>query len=257
MNVALDKKRVIVTGGASGIGFAIAEAFAAEGANVHVCDINAAAIASVNKMGRFAGLTCDLSDTEAVRAYMETATAALGGLDVLVNNAGVAGPTGAAEDLDLAEWKRTIDVNLASMFNVTQHAIPHLKRAGAGAIVNLSSAAGRLGLPMRTPYSASKWGVVGMTKTLAMELGASAITVNAILPGAVDGPRLQSIIHAKAAETGVEPQEIERQILAAMSIKKLVQPSAIGALAVFLASALAASISGQAVGIDGDLQCMV
>jgi len=257
MNLAIEKKRVIVTAGASGIGLAIAEAFAAEGAAVHVCDINATAIDSVNEAGRFAGLTCDVGDSEAVRAYMASATTALGGLDVLVNNAGIAGPTGAAEDLDLAEWKRTVDINLVSMFNVTQHAIPHLKRTGAGAILNLSSAAGRYGLPMRTPYSASKWGVVGLTKTLAMELGASSITVNAIMPGAVDGPRLQAIVRSKAAETGVKPQDIERQILAAMSVKKLIQPSEIGALAVFLASSLATSISGQAVGIDGDLQCMV
>lgn len=258
MNLSMNRKRVVVTAGASGIGLAIAEAFAAEGAWVHVFDIDSAAVSSVNGMGGpIKAMVCDVGSDEAVRKSMGAAAVAMGGLDVLVNNAGVSGPTGAAEDLDLDEWKRTVDINLVAMFIVTKHAIPHLRRAGAGAIVNLSSAAGRCGLPMRTPYSASKWGVVGLTKTLAMELGSAFITVNAILPGPVDGPRLRAIIMAKAAERGIEPQEIEREILSALSIKRLIQPSAIGALAVFLSSAAAASISGQAVAIDGDLQSMV
>ena len=189
-------------------------------------------------------------------AVILQAAQALGGLDVLVNNAGIAGPTGALEEIDAAAWDRTLAVNLTGTFNVTRAVIPWLKPQRSGAIVNIGSVAGRLGFALRSPYSASKWALVGLTKTLAVELGPWNVRVNAVLPGAVDGERVRRVIEAKAASRGVAQDVVLREMLAGMSIKRLVPPSQVAAMVAFLAAAENDTVTGQVISIDGDAQMM-
>lgn len=248
-------KRVLVTAGAAGIGRAIAQAFAAGGARVHVCDLDRAALAALS--GQIAGVTtseCDIGDRAAVERMVADASAALGGIDVRVNNAGVAGPTAPVDAMDPDAWDAVLRVNLTGTFNVTRHAIPHLKRSGAGVILVMSSLAGRFGYPSRSPYATTKWGLIGFTKTLSRELGEFGIRVNALLPGAVEGPRLQRVFEGRAAASGRSVADEQNAAMANQSIKRFVAPEDIAALAVFLASDSGRSISGQMIPIDGDSQ---
>ncbi|MBX9777426.1 MAG: SDR family oxidoreductase [Xanthobacteraceae bacterium] len=248
-------QRVLITAGASGIGSEIARAFAATGARVFVCDIDADALTSFATALPGALTTrCDVADRRDVEDMVAAGAAALGGLDVLVNNAGIAGPTDPVEAMDPDEWEKVVAVNLNGTFNVTRCAIPHLRRSAAGVIINMSSVAGRLGYPNRSPYATTKWGLIGFTKTLSMELGEFGIRVNAILPGAVAGPRLDRVYDARARVGGRSVEEIKTRALANQSLKTFVDPRDVAALAVFLASDAAKSISGQALPIDGDRQ---
>jgi NAD(P)-dependent dehydrogenase (short-subunit alcohol dehydrogenase family) len=178
----------------------------------------------------------------------------LGGIDVLVNNAGIGGPTKSVQDLDPDDWEAVLRINLNGTFNVTRNAIPHLIRSGNGVIVIMSSAAGRFGYPNRSPYAVSKWGLIGFTKTLSMELGEHNIRVNAIAPGAVEGERIQRVFKGRSEATGQSLEEVKRVAMANQSIKRLVDPADIAALAVYLASDAAKSISGQVLPIDNDYQ---
>jgi NAD(P)-dependent dehydrogenase (short-subunit alcohol dehydrogenase family) len=248
-------QRVLITAGAGGIGRAIALAFVSAGARVHACDIDAAALDGLR--AQVPGITtsvCDIADRDAARRMVEEAVNALGGLDVLVNNAGIAGPAASVADLDPDAWDAVLRVNLTGTFTVTQAAIPHLKQSAAGSIVVMSSLAGRFGYPNRSPYATTKWGLIGFTKTLSRELGEFGIRVNAILPGAVDGPRLRQVFEGRASTTGRSVAQEEAAALANQSIKRFVDPADIAALAVFLASGAARSISGQMIPIDGDSQ---
>jgi NAD(P)-dependent dehydrogenase (short-subunit alcohol dehydrogenase family) len=248
-------QRVLVTAGAGGIGRAIALAFASAGASVHACDIDASALSDLRVQAP--GVTtsvCDIADREAVQRMVREAVAAMGGLDVLVNNAGIAGPAASVETMDPAAWESVLRVNLTGTFTVTQAAIPYLKKSDAGSIVVMSSLAGRFGYPNRSPYATTKWGLIGFTKTLSRELGEFGIRVNAILPGAVEGPRLQQVFAGRAHVSGRTAAEEEASALANQSLKRFVDPADIAALAVFLASTAARSISGQMIPIDGDSQ---
>lgn len=248
-------RRVLVTAGAAGIGREIVRAFAAAGAQVFVCDVDAQALdALALEVPGVTGVVCDVANREAVEIMVRAAVAALGGLDVLVNNAGIAGPTAPVDEMDPDDWERVVAVNLNGAFYVTRQCIPHLKHAGAGVIVNMSSIAGRLGYPNRSPYSSTKWGIVGFTKTLAMELGPFGIRANAILPGAVAGPRLERVFVGRAERAGTSLAAVREAALASQSLQTLVDPRDVAALAVFLASDAAKSISGQALPIDGDRQ---
>ena len=250
-----DTKRVLITAGAAGIGRAIVEAFAATGAKVHVCDLDAAALAELRaQLPGVSTTVCDVGDRASVESMVAAAAAALGGLDVLVNNAGISGPTASVEQMDPDAWDEVMRVNLGGTFHVTRHAIPHLKRSQDGTILVMSSLAGRFGYPNRSPYATSKWGLIGFTKTLARELGEFGIRVNAILPGAVEGPRIERVLEGRAAASGRSVAEERAAALANQSVKRFVAPAEIGALAVFLASPAARSISGQIVPIDGDSQ---
>jgi NAD(P)-dependent dehydrogenase (short-subunit alcohol dehydrogenase family) len=247
-------QRVLVTAGAAGIGRAIAQAFAAAGAKVHVCDLDAAALAELRgEIPSVSTSVCDIGDRAAVEAMVAEAATALGGLDV-VNNAGISGPTASVEQMDPDAWEAVLRINLGGTFHVTRHAIPHLKRSRDGAILVMSSLAGRFGYPNRSPYSTSKWGLIGFTMTLARELGGWGIRVNAILPGAVEGPRIERVLEGRAAASGRSVADERVAALANQSVKRFVAPEEIGALAVFLASDAARSISGQIVPIDGDSQ---
>ena len=258
MDLQLQGLRVLVTAGGSGIGLATARAFLREGARVHVCDVDTRALdalaATDPTLSRSA---CDVSDARAVAGLFGTVATALGGLDALVNNAGVAGPTAACEDVALADWERTLAVNLTGQFLCAQRAIPLLKSSANASIANLSSAAGRFGFPQRTPYAASKWGVIGLTKSLSIELGAYGIRVNAICPGSVAGPRIDSVFANKAALRGVPPEVVRDEAIASTSLRRLVTAEDVANAIVFLASPLASSISGHALPVDADKQSMV
>ena len=247
---------VLVTAGASGIGLAIARAFHHAGqAEVYVCDIDVAGLerARDELPGLLTG-RCDLGDREQVTAMVADAAARLGGIDVLVNNAGIGGPTKPVHEIEPDEWDAVVRVNLIGTFDVTRRAIPHLIRAGGGTVINISSAAGRFGYANRSPYSSTKWALIGFTKTLSMELGQHDIRVNAIAPGAVAGERAERVYQERARASGRPIEEEERLGMVNQSLQALVDPSDIGALAVFLASDAARSISGQVIPIGGDMQ---
>lgn len=247
--------RVLITAGAAGIGLSIARAFHATGARVYICDIDRERLAAaLRAMPGLAGSACEIGDRAATAAMMADALRHLGGLDVLVNNAGIGGPTRPLSELDPADWDAVLRVNLTGTFDVTRLAIPHLIAAGGGTILNMSSAAGRFGYANRSPYSASKWALVGLTKTLSMELGQHGIRVNAIAPGPVAGERAERVFAGRAQLSGRSIEEEKLLGLASLSLKYLVDPADIGQLCVFLASPAAKSISGQLIPIDGDMQ---
>ena len=258
MDAGIRGLRVIITAGASGIGLATARAFAREGARVHVCDVDTRALDALAKSDPGLGRSvCDVADPGAVSELFDTAVGALGGLDALVNNAGIAGPTAPCEDVALADWQRTLAVNLTAQFMCAQRAIPLLKQSGNASIANLSSAAGRFGFPNRSPYAASKWGVIGLTKTLSMELGPHGIRVNAICPGAVAGARIDAVFAGKARLRGVAPEVVRDEALAKTSLRRLVTADDVANAIVFLASPLGANISGHALPVDADAQSLV
>lgn len=258
MDLGIAGLRVLVTAGAGGIGLEIVRAFLREGAKVHACDVDEAALAALRKSHPEVSVsTTDVSDRAAVARLLDDALAALGGLDCLVNNAGVAGPTGPVEEIDPAEWDRTLAVDITGVFNCTRLAVPHLKRSANASILNMSSAAGRFGFPLRSPYAAAKWGVIGFTKSLAMELGPTGVRANAILPGVVAGARQDRVLAAKAQARGIAFDEQKRSALAQASIKEMIEPAQLADMIVFLASPLARTVSGQAIGVDGDLQSLV
>lgn len=249
----LDGQRVLVTAGAAGIGLAIATAFKDLGAKVFVTDINPEAVRAAQYSG-FSAAVSDVSDEEQVKKLAEQVQHQLGGLDVLVNNAGIAGPTGPIETLDAEAWKTTFDINVHGQFFCIKYMLEFLRKSECASIINLSSAAGRLGMAGRSPYSASKWAVVGLTKTLAIELGGEGIRVNAICPGAVNGPRIQAVIEAKATMLQRPVAEVSNLYHAQSSLNQLVEAEDIANMAVFLASQMAQRINGQAMAVDGNTE---
>ena len=246
-------QRVLVTAGASGIGLATARAFLAQAARVFVCDINEEGLAAGAREGLLT-TRCDMAVRAEIERMVPRAVEALGGLDVLVNNAGIAGLTLPVEQMPPDDWDKVIAVNLTGMFDVTRLAIPYLKRSQAGVIINLSSIAGRYGFANRSPYAASKWAVIGFTKTLAIELGEWGIRANAIAPGAVAGDRIERVFAGRSQISGKSMEEVRAEAMAAQSIKEMIDPKDIAQLAVFLASPAAKSISGQVIPIDNDRQ---
>jgi NAD(P)-dependent dehydrogenase (short-subunit alcohol dehydrogenase family) len=246
-------QRVLVTAGGNGIGRAIALAFARDGARVHIADIDADAVRRViDGDSRITGSVVDVGDRAAVKRLFDELPATLGGLDVLVNNAGVSGPTAPVADLDPAAWDAVIAVNLTGTFLVTRQAIPLLKQSPQASIIIMSSLAGRFGYPNRCAYATTKWGLVGFAKTLAMELGPFGVTCNTIHPGAVRGPRLMAVMEGRARATGRSLEEETDKALAIQSIARFIEPEDIAALTIFLAGRNARTISGQSFPIDGD-----
>lgn len=251
MKLELKGKRVLVTAGGDGIGRKIVEVLHQAGARLHTCDVNEAALVKLCQELPAVGATlCDVSDPAQVEQLFAEAKSALGGLDALVNNAGIAGPTGAVDEIDIAAWEKTLAVNLSSQFYCARLAVPLLKAAGGGAIVNLSSAAGRFGYPLRAPYAASKWGVVGFSHTLAAELGAFKIRSNAILPGPVAGPRIDRVIAAKAEARGLSFEAMRENYLDMTALRDFVSAEDVANLTLYLISDAGRMISGQAIGVD-------
>lgn len=246
-------RRVVITGAGAGIGRAIAVAYLGEGARVHVCDRDADALEDLlgSTEGDISTTVADVSVEADVEQLFAEALERLGGLDVLVNNAGTAGPTGPVESLDLDDWRETLAVNLDGMFLCARAAVPALRSAGGGSIVNLSSTAGLHGYPLRSPYATAKWGVIGFTRTLAMELGPAGIRVNAICPGSVTGDRIDRVIAAQAAARGVSEKAIRQGWMRQISLRTFVDAEDVAALVLFLTSGAGAKISGQALPVDG------
>jgi len=249
--------RVLVTAGAAGIGAAIARGFVEADAKVLICDVDAAALASfVKSHPGMSAIQTDVSDEAAVERLFVEVKARLGGLDVLVNNAGIAGPTGPIDQLAVDDIRRTLDVDLMGQFLVARLSVPLLRASEEAAIINMSSVAGRLGYGLRTPYAAAKWGIVGFTASLAKELGPDGIRVNAILPGVVRGARIERVIRDRAAAAGISYQEMETQYLKQVSLRRMVEPEDIAAMALFLCSPAGANISGQAISVCGNVETL-
>lgn len=248
--------RVLVTAAGQGIGFAIAKAFVDAGAKVHICDVNQEALEkSARDLGVSSSLT-DISKPDEVTKLFEDVKNNLAGLDVLVNNAGISGPTAKVEDVLPEDWDKTMAVNINGHFYCTRMAVPLLKQSSIASIVNISSTAGLYGYPLRSPYAASKWAVIGFTKTLAMELGEFGIRVNAICPGSINNPRMDGVIEREAAAKGVSATSIRQAYLNQVSMKTFIEPEEIAAMALFLCSEAGKKISGQAISVDGNAETL-
>ncbi|MEM8791832.1 MAG: SDR family oxidoreductase [Pseudomonadota bacterium] len=240
---------VLITAGAGGIGRAMAEAFDAAGARVWITDVDRAAIDTCP--AHWGRTVADVTDEGAVAALYAEIEAAWGGLGVLCANAGIAGPNALIEEIPLAEWQRCVAVNLDGAFLSAKHAAPIMKRQGAGVMLLTSSTAGLHGYPRRAPYCAAKWGVIGLTKTLTMELGSHGIRVNALCPGAVEGPRMEAVMEREAVAKGLSREEVYRSYASGTSMKTWVTGADIAEMAVFVASPAARFVSGQVISIDG------
>lgn len=250
-------KRVLVTAGASGIGLATTRGYVAAGASVFICDIDEAALkAAKAELPNIHTQVANVADEQSVAALFEAVDQALGGLDILVNNAGVAGPTGYVEDLSLADWNHTLAVNITGQFLCARQAVPRLRKGNSASIVNLSSAAGHLGFPGRSPYSASKWAVVGFTKSLALELARDGIRVNAVLPGAVDGPRIRAVIAAKADVLGKPVEEVAAVYENQSAMGCLITAEDIANQILYATSDYALHVTGQELVVDGYTQAL-
>jgi len=250
--------RVLVTAGGSGIGRVIARTFLEHGARVHICDVDEQALKKVKtELPAISQSVADVAKVGDVERLFEDVKRHLGGLDVLVNNAGIAGPTAKVEDIRPEDWERCIAVDLNGMFYCTRKAMPLIKAAGGGSIINLSSAAGRLAFPMRTPYSAAKFGVVGFTESLAAEAGPDKVRVNCIQPGVVEGERIERVIEAKAKGLGVDKEEVRRRLLEGVSLHTTVSAQDIANMALYLATEPGKHISGQALAVCGGARYLV
>jgi NAD(P)-dependent dehydrogenase (short-subunit alcohol dehydrogenase family) len=247
-----EARRVVVTAGGGGIGLIIAQAFVAAGDHVHICDVNADAVERVTRdHPAITGTVCDIADRAAVERFVAEAVDELGGIDVLVNNAGIAGPTTPVENLDPDEWDAVLAVNLTGPFNVTRLAIPHLKKSGAGVVIMMSSVGGRFGYANRSTYATTKRALIALAETLALELGDHGIRVNTIAPGAVSGARMDGVLRARAAATGRDLNDVLADALGIQAIKRFADPRDVAELALFLAGEHATTITGQTFAIDG------
>lgn len=252
---SLKGKRVLITAGAHGIGLAIARKFLLAGADVHICDVNADACQAARaEYPALSASVTDVSDEAQVLAMFEDLAGRWGKLDALINNAGVSGPTSRLEDTALDAWRTTLDVNLTGTFLCARSAVPLLRAAGGGSIVNISSVAGRLGFSLRTPYSASKFGLAGLTQTWAMELGPDGIRVNSVLPGVVAGDRVERVIAARASAGGLSNDEMRMQLVEKVSLRRMTQPEDVANQVAFLCSDEGAMVSGQSISVCGNVE---
>ena len=247
MKVSLKDKRVFVSAGGDGIGRTTVLAMQKLGAKVFTCDIDQDALDSLPS--EVTSWNCDISDPQAVDAMFNKFID--DGLDILVNNAGIGGPTKPIENVTNEEWRQTMSVCIDSQFYCCRRAVPVFKAQQSGVIINMVSAAGILGFPNRSPYVAAKWAVSGLVKTLAMELGPDNIRVNGIVPGNVNGDRMERIVQAHAKAEGLEPDAVRHSYAIGTSMQCYVDPEEISNLICFLCSEHGKHISGQIVGVDG------
>ena len=256
-NQALDLsgKTAIITAGASGIGRVTAERFAALGASVCVCDIDELALSDFRSTHPdVLTVRADVSNSPEVAALYDVFAKHHGRLDVLVNNAGVSGPTKPIEEVTDEEWDRTMSVNVTAQFYMVRKAVPLFRSTRSGSIINISSVAGRLGMPLRAPYSTSKYAIRGLTDVLAVELGEIGVRVNSILPGLVDGPRGRRVMAEQAQARGIPMETYLELFLHNISMHTMVQMIEVADIAAFLASDLAPHISGQAISVCGNFE---
>ena len=251
----LSGKTAIVTAGAGGIGLAIARRFTQYGASICICDISEGGLADASaEFSHALTVRADVSKPSDVARVFEVFSKRFDRLDILVNNAGISGPTKPVDEISDAEWQATMDVNVSGMFYMVRAATPLFRKQNSGAIINMSSTAGRVGMPLRIPYSVSKYAVRGLTDVLAIELGEIGVRVNAILPGLVDGPRGRRVIAEQAEARGMKADEYERLFLHNISMHTKVQMEEIADMAAFLGSDLAPHISGQSIGVCGNFE---
>ncbi|NKF23222.1 SDR family oxidoreductase [Solimonas marina] len=246
---------VLISGGAAGIGEALASAFLEAGASVHVCDVSTTAVeAFMQRHPQACATVADVSDVAAVESVFEKQRQQFGGLDVLINNAGIAGPTAGIDAISESDWQKTVEINLNAQYRFAHHAVPMLKDSEHAHLLQMASVAGRLGYAWRTPYAATKWAIVGMTKSLAAELGEADIRVNALLPGIVEGPRMDGVIGARAEQMGLSFEEMRKEYLKKISLRRMVTADDVAATALFLCSPAAYNITGQAISVDGNVE---
>jgi len=250
-------KRVIVTAGGGGIGNETTKLFSDAGAKVFICDIDEAALNStISRYDNVSGTLVDVSDSEALATFFDQADDYLGGLDIMINNAGTAGPTALIEEISIEDWRNCLDINLTSAFLGTQLAIPRIKESKntGGSIVNLSSAAGKFGFPLRSPYASAKWAIVGLTRTTALEVGQYQIRCNCIQPGPVEGDRIDRVIKAKAKAEGVSENQTRDEMMSGTTLNTFIPKNHIASMIIYLCSDAGRTITGQAISVDGGLE---
>ncbi|MBZ7927142.1 SDR family oxidoreductase (plasmid) [Ensifer adhaerens] len=245
-------RRVLITAACSGIGREIANAFLDDGHLVHVCDISVPD--GTTSMGNLTVSQVDVTNSAQVANWVACAERNMGGIDVLINNAGIAGPTSPVESVDIKSWRECLAVGLDSHFLTAHYVAPIMKRQKSGTIINISSTAGQFGYPLRTPYAAAKWAVIGLTKSLAIELGGANITVNAVCPGSVSGDRMRKVIEREANSRNVTTDFVTAEYINGQSIKRFTEPSEIAAMCRFLSSDSARMVSGQVIAVDGNTE---
>ncbi len=254
-NQTLKNKKIIISAGASGIGWATTKILLSRGAYVYLCDINSKSLNKLKKHPlknkRLFAYECDASDEFEVSNFFEIIKNKTKKIDALINNIGISGPTGTLDKIESSEWEKTIQVDINSHFYFTKKAIPLIKKSRNGSIINISSTAGILGFPLRTPYAASKWAIVGVTKSLAMELGKFNIRVNAICPGTIKGDRMKRVIKDKAKFTKKSIKSIEKDFISMSSMKKWILEEDVGKMCAFLISDDSNKVSGQVIAVDG------
>lgn len=251
----LDGQRALITGAGSGIGQVMAQHFEKAGARIWICDADTNNLEqSLKENPDWNGTPCDVSDENQVDQLFKEMSDSFGGLEILVNNAGIAGPTAPVEEIDPDEWRRSVGVNLNGAFYCTRLATPLLKNSPKASIINISSVAGRLGFARRLPYASTKWAMIGFTESLAKELGPSGIRVNALLPGIVEGPRIEGVFQARAESEGVPYEEVRDRVLNNVSMKRMVSAGDVAEMAVFLCSEAGKNISGQSISVCGNVE---
>ncbi|MEC8477113.1 MAG: SDR family oxidoreductase [SAR324 cluster bacterium] len=251
----LDGQRALITGAGSGIGQVMAQHFEKAGARIWICDADTNNLEqSLKENPDWNGTPCDVSDENQVDQLFKEMSDSFGGLEILVNNAGIAGPTAPVEEIDPDEWRRSVGVNLNGAFYCTRLATPLLKNSPKASIINISSVAGRLGFARRLPYASTKWAMIGFTESLAKELGPSGIRVNALLPGIVEGPRIEGVFQARAKSEGVPYEEVRDRVLNNVSMKRMVSAGDVAEMAVFLCSEAGKNISGQSISVCGNVE---
>ena len=251
----LDGQRALITGAGSGIGQVMAQHFEKAGARIWICDADTNNLEqSLKENSDWNGTPCDVSEENQVDQLFKEMSDSFGGLEILVNNAGIAGPTAPVEEIDPDEWRRSVGVNLNGAFYCTRLATPLLKNSPKASIINISSVAGRLGFARRLPYASTKWAMIGFTESLAKELGPSGIRVNALLPGIVEGPRIEGVFQARAESEGVPYEEVRDRVLNNVSMKRMVSAGDVAEMAVFLCSEAGKNISGQSISVCGNVE---
>ena len=256
MPLSLYNKKIIISAGASGIGWSTAKICLSRGAIVYLCDIDNKSLNKIRKHPlnnkKLFSYEFDASDEYEVSNFFQQVNKKTKKIDALINNVGVAGPTGTIEKLSSEDWERTLKINVISHFYFTKLAIPMLKKNKGGSIINISSGAGIMGFPLRSPYAASKWAVIGVTKTLAMELGKFKIRVNAICPGTIKGDRMVRVIKDKAKFLKISKKLIEKEFVSMASMNCWIYEEDIGKMCSFLISSDGKRISGQTIPVDGN-----
>ena len=256
MPKSLKNKKIIISAGASGIGWATAKICLSRGATVYLCDIDNKSLNKIKKHPlnnkRLFSYEYDASDEYEVSNFFNKINKKTKKIDALINNVGVAGPTETIEKLSSEDWEKTLKINVISHFYFTKLAIPMLKKNKSGSIINISSGAGIMGFPLRSPYAASKWAVIGLTKTLAMELGKYKIRVNAICPGTIKGDRMVRVIRDKAKFLKVSKKKVEKEFVSMASMNCWIYEEDIGKMCSFLISSDGERISGQTIPVDGN-----